>query len=264
MACSKKCKKVAKFSYLLKRRSDETEILRQFEKMLKKKLQRAAPNVKHSVEVRNGPSLRTCQTDRLDANKRLGTSVEHQEPERFFSDEVASSMDEFSWDKDNGSKDIQYSLDGRHAFLHESNYYFRTIISSRPFMSGTHYWEIIADGRTEHELKIGVTCQQKFNVNSSFSDYEFGFAYYGLGQLRHGSNALGVPYGKPFKKRGVLGVCLNMNSGTLSFALDGEYMGVAYEDSQLKTGPIWAAVSLLHIAGCTLISGLEKPHYFVH
>ena len=90
-------------------------------------------------------------------------------------------MDEFLWDKENSSKDIQYSSDFRHAFLFESNYYFRTIISNRPFMSGVHYWEIIADGRTEHELKVGVTCQQKFNVNSSFSDYEFGFAYYGLG-----------------------------------------------------------------------------------
>jgi hypothetical protein len=53
-----------------------------------------------------------------------------------------------------------------------------------------------------------------------------------------------------------------MNSGTLSFALDGEYMGVAFEDPKLKIGPIYAAMSLLHIAGCTLISGLEKPLYF--
>ena len=53
-----------------------------------------------------------------------------------------------------------------------------------------------------------------------------------------------------------------MNQGTLSFALDGQYMGVAFEDPKLKTGPIYAAMSLLHIAGCTLISGLEKPSYF--
>jgi E3 ubiquitin-protein ligase NRDP1 len=180
-----------------------------------------------------------------------------------FTDEMHSNMDEFTWEPDNSSKDISYSSDFRHAFLFESNYYFRTIISNRPFMSGIHYWEIIADGRTEHELKIGVTCQQKFNVNSSFSDYEFGFAYYGLGQLRHGSNALGIPYGKPFKKKGILGVCLNMNSGTLCFALDGESMGAAFEDPQLKVGPIWAAVSLLHIAGCTLVSGLENPPDFI-
>ena len=53
-----------------------------------------------------------------------------------------------------------------------------------------------------------------------------------------------------------------MNNGTLSLGLDGEFMGVAFEDPKLKTGPIYAAISLLHIAGCTLITGLEKPSYF--
>lgn len=53
-----------------------------------------------------------------------------------------------------------------------------------------------------------------------------------------------------------------MNAGTLSIALDGEYMGMAFEDPKLKTGPIYAALSLLHIAGCTLVSGIEKPSYF--
>ncbi len=92
-----------------------------------------------------------------------------------------NDLHEFCWDPENSSKEIQYSSDFRHAFLFESNYYFRTIISNRPFSGGVYYWEIIADARTEHELKIGVTTQQTFNVNSSFSDYEFGFAYYGLG-----------------------------------------------------------------------------------
>jgi len=88
---------------------------------------------------------------------------------------------EFCWDPEASSKEISFSPDCRHAFLYETNYYFRTITSNRPFFGGIHYWEIIADARTEHELKIGVTAQQTFNVNSSFSDYEFGFAYYGLG-----------------------------------------------------------------------------------
>jgi hypothetical protein len=103
---------------------------------------------------------------------------------------------DFAWDPEHSSKEIHFSKDCRHAFLSESNYYFRTVISNRPFSDGVHYWEIIADARTDHELKVGVTTQQQFNVNSSFSDYEFGFAYYGLGQLRHNSNAVGIPFGK--------------------------------------------------------------------
>ena len=89
--------------------------------------------------------------------------------------------DEFSWDPEASSKEILFTNDYRHAFLYETNYYFRTITSNRPFFNGVHYWEIIADARTEHELKIGVTAQKAFNVNQSFSDYDFGFAFYGLG-----------------------------------------------------------------------------------
>ena len=88
---------------------------------------------------------------------------------------------EFSWDPDNSSKEIQISQDYRHLFLCESNYLFRTVVANVPFMEGVHYWEIIADSRTEHELKVGVTTQHQFNVNSSFSDFPFGYAYYGLG-----------------------------------------------------------------------------------
>lgn len=39
MACSKKCKKVAKFAYMLKK-NNENEILKTFESMLRKKMQR--------------------------------------------------------------------------------------------------------------------------------------------------------------------------------------------------------------------------------
>lgn len=39
IACSKKCKKVAKFSYMLKK-NNENEILKAFESMLRKKMQK--------------------------------------------------------------------------------------------------------------------------------------------------------------------------------------------------------------------------------
>lgn len=83
-----------------------------------------------------------------------------------------------------------------------------------------------------------------------------------MGELRHGSNGEGIKYGKPFKKRGILGVCLNMDKGTLEFAIDGEYLGVAFTDPKLQNGLIWPAVSMLHQGGCTLVSGLKTPSYF--
>ena len=89
--------------------------------------------------------------------------------------------DEFCWDPSNSSKEIHFSQDCRHAFLFETQYLFRTMVGNRPFMDGVHYWEIIADARTEHELKIGVSLQQRFSVSNAFCDYDFGYAFYGMG-----------------------------------------------------------------------------------
>jgi hypothetical protein len=83
-----------------------------------------------------------------------------------------------------------------------------------------------------------------------------------VGQLRHNSNSNGQKFGKVFKRQGVLGVFLNMNKGTLAFALDGQYFGVAFDDEKLKEGPLYPAVSLLHNAGCVLVSGKLPPPYF--
>lgn len=53
-----------------------------------------------------------------------------------------------------------------------------------------------------------------------------------------------------------------MNRGTLSFALNGENMGVAFEDPLLKQGTYYPAVSLLHCAGCKIRGGMPIPSYF--
>jgi hypothetical protein len=44
---------------------------------------------------------------------------------------------------------------------------------------------------TENELKIGVSLNNTFVMNTAFCDTEIGFAYYGLGSLRHGDNSNG-------------------------------------------------------------------------
>jgi E3 ubiquitin-protein ligase NRDP1 len=108
---------------------------------------------------------------------------------------------------------LQFESKGQLVLLKEPAYVFRTTISTNGFTSGLHYWEIIPDSRTENELKIGVTTAKAFDLNTAFCDHIFGFAYYGLGQLRYNSNASGPQYGKRMKKEGVLGVFLNMDKG---------------------------------------------------
>jgi E3 ubiquitin-protein ligase NRDP1 len=170
----------------------------------------------------------------------------------------------FKWDSKHCGNNIALTENSCNAWLKENSYIFKTVLGDQAFYNGVHYWEIHADPRTENELKIGIALKKDFDSNSAFCDFEYGYAYYGLGQLRHNSNANGVAYGKKFKKEGVLGICLDMNKGTLSFGLDGQSFGMAYQAPALKKGPIWPAVALLHAAGCKLVSGKPVPQYFLN
>jgi len=172
--------------------------------------------------------------------------------------------DVWRWDSKNIGSGIEVSNNGYSVFLKEGPYMFRTVFGETPFNGGVHYWEIHADNRTENELKIGVCIKRDINLNSAFCDTDVGYAFYGLGQLRNGSNASGTAYGKKFKKDGALGIYLDMTKGILSFALNGEFFGVAFKNDILKKGPIWPAVSLLHCAGCKLETGKKIPNYFLN
>ena len=55
------------------------------------------------------------------------------------------------------------------------------MIGNVGFESGQHYWEIVADARTENELKIGVVKNSNFDLQTAFSDYSCGWAYYATG-----------------------------------------------------------------------------------
>jgi hypothetical protein len=55
-----------------------------------------------------------------------------------------------------------------------------------------------------------------------------------------------------------------MNKGVMAFALNGEFFGIAFREDALKKPPLYAAVSLLHKAGCTIVSGKPIPPYFPH
>jgi len=54
-----------------------------------------------------------------------------------------------------------------------------------------------------------------------------------------------------------------MEKGTLSFAFNEKYLGVAFTDQALTKGPIYASVSLLHKAACRLVVGKPLPRYFL-
>eukprot|EP00347_Sterkiella_histriomuscorum_P011030 403374016 len=207
------------------------------------------------LKKREEESQRTKSRDQIDLMRKMDDLNIQR-------DIVGVVISQFTWDRTTLPKEVKMSDDLRTLSLVEDDYIFRTVYADIELTEGIYYWELIGDSKCEHELKVGVSGQKQVNQKAAFSDYEYGWAYFGVGQLRHNSNSIGPRYGKPFKKYGILGVFLNMNKGTLAFALDGQYFGVAFEDEGLKQGPLYPAVSLLHSAGCILATGKAPPQYF--
>ena len=63
----------------------------------------------------------------------------------------------FAWERDTLPKEVKATDDMRCLYLNEDDYLFRTVYANIELREGIHYWEIIADARSEHELKIGVS-----------------------------------------------------------------------------------------------------------
>lgn len=90
-------------------------------------------------------------------------------------------VQKFAWDKDTLPREVKMTGDARSLYLQEDEYLFRTVYANLEVNEGIHYWEIIADSRSEHELKIGVAGKKLMNQKAAFSDYEYGWAYFGVG-----------------------------------------------------------------------------------
>lgn len=54
------------------------------------------------------------------------------------------------WDPSKSGGGIAITENGSQCFLKEQAYLFRTTITNAGYTSGAHYWEILADGRTEN------------------------------------------------------------------------------------------------------------------
>jgi hypothetical protein len=139
---------------------------------------------------------------------------------------------------------------------------FRSVLTEGALNSGVHYWEIIPLPFSKNDGKFGVSLKKEFDYDSAFSDYVFGFAFYGNGSLRNGPANENREYGKKLKGNWTLGVLLDMEKGCLVFSFNGESAGPAFSSDQLRKGPIWPAVSLLHQAGYETKFGLPVPAWY--
>lgn len=65
---------------------------------------------------------------------------------------------------------IEISADQRLLYVKEDLYVFRNFFGDVEFNEGIHYWEIVADARTEHELKVGVSAIRNMEDSHVYQD----------------------------------------------------------------------------------------------
>jgi len=122
---------------------------------------------------------------------------------------------------------------------------YHSAVTDQGFVGGIHYFEVIVPSTNRFPIKLGVTLDKNFDMNSkSFSDMIFGYSFFTKGQLRHNSDSMGLKYGKDIRgKQTTVGVIVNLSKGQIGFMIDGEYQGVAFENAALLKGPVYPAVS---------------------
>ena len=246
-ACSEICKFVAMYQVELNKSKSTTPLAASYEviKMIKLKSDAQGKSDMLFEPMKDVPMTEPCRKTENSLSLFYG-------------------MNEFVWDTSTSNTLVKFSAENRIALLNDSQFTYRNIFGSVGFIGGSQYWEIIIDSKTQNELKIGVSKTNNKNMECAFSDAITGYAYYGLGELRHGENSTSIKYGKKFRKSGIIGVYLNMDHGSLSFSLNGECLGPAFIDKALEKGPIYPAVALLRVSGVILVTGKPVPPYFKH
>ena len=106
------------------------------------------------------------------------------------------------------------------------------------FMTGKNYWEIRVDRSPTAYLFIGVATGDT-NLSTFLGGDEYGWGYIGDRALYHKRNKIKL-YGDRFGQGDVIGITLDMDEGTLSFAKNGVDLGVAIQN---LSGVLYPAVA---------------------
>ena len=175
--CNDICENLAKFNKI-KKTKNYLDCLKFFQSTLSSGqsigLKRALADADVSRHLGNGNECSNANEFQV-VEKRECLSVDYIQSVQ------QNSTTKFHWDSEFTSDVIQLTAINRHAFLSEDTYLFRTAIGNEGFYEGTHYWELVADSRTENELKVGVIKNREIDLKTAFSDYSCGWAYYATG-----------------------------------------------------------------------------------
>ena len=169
-----------------------------------------------------------------------------------------------SWDYRRSSKKIH--IEDASAVYRSMGSSYASVFSADHFKVGKHYWEVIIDkvpqGKPRNsEMFVGVCELSMANntyVGQNNGQGNKGWGYYASGGQKYNSSSFS--YGASYGKIGdVVGVSLDCDVGVLSFSLNGENQGVAYESKALKNRELALCVSMYRTGQGVVLSTSQFP-----
>ncbi|XXQ32174.1 HECT domain-containing protein [Plasmodiophora brassicae] len=126
---------------------------------------------------------------------------------------------------------------------------WRTLLANRGYASGVHRWDICLDRMSKGYIFIGVGTASA-NPDTYVGGDAHGFGLFVSDRSRyHGRNKVkgGAKYGDQMAQGDVVGVVLDLDHRTLSYALNGNDLGVAFDDLPVApAAKLFPAVSFYH------------------
>lgn len=157
------------------------------------------------------------------------------------------------WNAQDCSESVSFSKDVSTAFFHCDSECFNQghagVRSQAGFSTGEHWWEVcFVEPPFGTSVEVGVaTAQAKVHASGLKKLNLIGCDQHGWSLSYKGTvchDGLKRAFCSPFyAKNTVIGCYLNLNEGTLSFAINGVDQGIAFAGIDTRDGPLFPAAS---------------------
>jgi len=107
---------------------------------------------------------------------------------------------------------------------------FKNAYGNYPLLqNGIYYWELQIKKGSYFKIGIVDLTKIKDSFKGAFSDLDFGYSFYSMGELRHQSDLKGPIYGSGYGIGDCIGVLFDRYKDTLNFFYNGTDLGVAFK-----------------------------------
>eukprot|EP00003_Mantamonas_plastica_P025659 TRINITY_DN5077_c0_g1_i2.p1 TRINITY_DN5077_c0_g1~~TRINITY_DN5077_c0_g1_i2.p1 ORF type:complete len:2779 (-),score=932.05 TRINITY_DN5077_c0_g1_i2:1157-9493(-) len=150
--------------------------------------------------------------------------------------------------------------DASGAYIHQRSYYWTTLKFTQPFGGGRYVWDTTLEDLRGGNIMIGL-CEESHSRSNYVGGTRnsAGWSYYGCSSGYTYNLGSSKTYGKGVKTGDVITTEFDAGAGSLEFFLNGESMGVAFNNIE-HSEPLFGAISFYGGQDKIVIEGSSVGH----